>query len=258
MSQMNEIRKIQHIRYLEKHWFPKYISKNKKYWSRKYITSSTIRQYIKNKYLPEPINLTNDELQLIPGLYRKRIMLNNDNLIKRMPNKKANINVNTNTNINIFGSYNFNDITTNSFNNTSLIDSDTSLIEAMNNSIKEQELYFLKELDEAKKLSLKNMGNMDNDNNTLDIDDIELMQAIEQSLMNSDDKVEICVCLDLRIFGPNPEEPIYVNDVPYYLNENQINEIEMLWKKINDHQFKQLLEYHKTMAIDMKKLEKIN
>ena len=28
--------------------------------------------------------------------------------------------------------------------------------------------------------------------------------------------------IDLRVYGPNPKQPIYHNDIPYYFNEEQI------------------------------------
>jgi hypothetical protein len=68
------------------------------------------------------------------------------------------------------------------------------------------------------------------------------------------------VCIDLRVYGPDPYQPIYVNDIAYYLDAEQVKKVKDDWNKINPEtaageQFHQKMEFIKNMAIDMKLLE---
>jgi hypothetical protein len=67
----------------------------------------------------------------------------------------------------------------------------------------------------------------------------EMMQlAISESLgvkkdTSSDDMISFCIMLDLRIYGPDPYQPIFLDEQVYYLNKNQIEIIKRIWLKIN-------------------------
>ena len=66
------------------------------------------------------------------------------------------------------------------------------------------------------------------------------------------------ICLDLRYYGPNPDQPIYYNDIPYYLTLKQIERVEKVWKKIDPStttgtKYHQDLEYYKGLFYDVNK-----
>ena len=88
---------------------------------------------------------------------------------------------------------------------------------------------------------------------TLDQNDIQLNKAIfySLSLNNNEDNAKINILIDLRTYGPNPHLPIYINNIPYYLNDEQIILIKKIWNKVDPNtaqgiRTKQNLEYIKT------------
>lgn len=90
------------------------------------------------------------------------------------------------------------------------------------------------------------------------VEDEIVQQIIEKSM--KEDKPGVHVCIDLRVYGPDPYLPIYVGDTPYYLNPEQIEKVKMKWNQVNPEteageQFHQKMEYVKNMAKDMKQLE---
>lgn len=90
------------------------------------------------------------------------------------------------------------------------------------------------------------------------VEDEIVQQIIEKSM--KEDKPGVYVCIDLRVYGPDPYLPIYVGDTPYYLNPEQIEKVKMKWNQVNPEteageQFHQKMEYVKNMAKDLKQLE---
>ncbi len=66
------------------------------------------------------------------------------------------------------------------------------------------------------------------------------------------------VMIDLRVYGPDPYQPIYVVDTPYYLNQNQIDRVTAVWNKVNPEsengsKYHADLEYYKSLSIDSHK-----
>lgn len=55
------------------------------------------------------------------------------------------------------------------------------------------------------------------------------------------------VCLDLRVYGPDPSLPVYVENKELYLNLEQIENIKKNWRKVesDDTNFMQDLTYYK-------------
>lgn len=70
----------------------------------------------------------------------------------------------------------------------------------------------------------------------------------------------ISVCLDLRTYSKDPMQPIYVNDIIYYLNKKQQLRLKEMWNKVDPEtvkglQFKQDLDYYKTVSYELNKLK---
>lgn len=107
----------------------------------------------------------------------------------------------------------------------------------------------------------------DNDNHlNVDLQDIlkeslkeyedEIQQNIlNQSLIGDIEENGFYICIDLRDYGPNPNQPIYYDDVVYYLSNKQIKRINKLWNKVNPDttcgiKLSQDLAYYKSVSYD--------
>ncbi len=197
-SELAEIRKAKHAAFIKKIHLPTlrdYI-KNKK--NKDNSAETTIYYGIKNMYFPEPINISSDELEFIPGIYRMRLKVGETNLIKPVIESvnKA----------------------------TDYANSDIQNI--INQSRREYEEKYQKELNNALKISINN-----DTNNTFNI------------------------CIDLRIYGPDPQQPVYIADVPYYFSLEQINKIKKAWVFVNPStalgiRTKTKLDFYQSMALD--------
>ena len=67
---------------------------------------------------------------------------------------------------------------------------------------------------------------------------------------------DIHVCIDLRVYGPDPEQPIYINEQPYYFNLLQINKVKKEWEKVKPGSTTvQEIEFLKSMAEDIKHMK---
>jgi len=79
----------------------------------------------------------------------------------------------------------------------------------------------------------------------------------ESKLSNTEQKKNngFYYCLDLRIYGQDPNGPIYHNNVMYYLNHRQIDKIKNIWNQINPNtsngqRYKQNMEFTKCLSND--------
>lgn len=69
-------------------------------------------------------------------------------------------------------------------------------------------------------------------------EDEMLQLAISESLkqhkiISQDDMISFYVVIDLRIYGPDPYQPIFIDNEAYYLNKDQIKIVQNIWNKIN-------------------------
>ena len=70
-------------------------------------------------------------------------------------------------------------------------------------------------------------------NSPFDYEEYILNQAIIKSLYDSSPNNPFYICLDLRLYGNNPKDPIVYNGNTYFLSNDQCNKIKKLWKKVN-------------------------
>jgi hypothetical protein len=87
-----------------------------------------------------------------------------------------------------------------------------------------------------------------------DLNNEYMKYAIQESLESFDDGINVLV--DLRIYGPDPYQPLYFESLPYYFNFNQVNVIKKRWSIINPEsdrglQYTQDLEFMHDVAIDL-------
>ena len=319
MNQVEEIRRLQKINYLKKTWLPNITKKYTKYFSPENIAARRICKFMKKHLLPEVINLSQEQLDYIPGLFKIRFKFNETNL--EMP-----IKVKKSEPVNDFYKYEF---TSYDCKNNSNYESQISnYLNKQNNiyshikheqnndfNIKSQDDYDLaikqslmnyndnyeNEVETVIQLSLDSYDNHFNDNHfndknvnqndniykedildlseesqmdlavmesmktgkfneNLDIDD-ELQKALDFSLGKNIIKLDdqgFYICLDLRIYGPDPYKEIYIGDKIYYLNENQIKKIKNAWARVNPDSsagiiYSQNIEYYKSFPDSFKK-----
>jgi hypothetical protein len=60
------------------------------------------------------------------------------------------------------------------------------------------------------------------------------------------------VLIDMRVYGPKPKQPIYINAVQYFLNIEQIKEIENEWSKWNKETDQSIKYWLSLKSIDFK------
>lgn len=75
-----QVRKQKHIEYKKKIWLPQFIEKYKWLLHPKLIAIRRIQRFLRNRFFIHPINLTKDQLDDIPGIYRLRIKFNKENI----------------------------------------------------------------------------------------------------------------------------------------------------------------------------------
>ena len=98
--------------------------------------------------------------------------------------------------------------------------------------------------------------------------DNEIEEEIEEKVLDDDinntindtinkDDEKFCVCLDLRIYGSNPTQSIYVFGTEYFLDSVQLSKIKIIWGKVNPDtpagvRYKQDRDYDKAVYDHMK------
>jgi hypothetical protein len=75
----------------------------------------------------------------------------------------------------------------------------------------------------------------------------------------ADDENEFYVCFDIRVFGPDPQQPIYFMELPYFFSLSQMDLIRQRWNKVNPdsstgQKLEQEIEYMHNMAVDLENL----
>lgn len=227
MSQLSEIRRNSHINYLKKNVLPSVILNIKKNKNIGLLTN-----FVKKKYIPDVINLSKEELEMIPGLFRFRIKLSDKNL------KQFNCNYGCNDS--------YEDDYDNYDDNYDYIDNgdyEDDYDDNMRNAINES----------------KKMYNLNKKNYNEQIMDKVIEESLKSNGLNeSFNDTSFWVCIDLRVYGPNPNKEIYVFDTPYYFDNEQIKRIKQEWYRVNPNnssgiKLKQDINFFKNMAHDINK-----
>lgn len=86
-------------------------------------------------------------------------------------------------------------------------------------------------------------------------DDIEMQIAMMESMQIDENCESVPVCIDLRIYGNNPDQPVNVNGINYYLDLEQQRIVINEWKKVDPESnaginFVSNLEYHFSKQYD--------
>jgi hypothetical protein len=230
-SMIETIRRQKHLEYLEKTWLQTgFIDKYKNTLDTKEKKlRRDVARLLKQHYFPEVCNLTKEELDYIPGCFRKRVMLNNSNLKKPVVTYKSD----KEPNIDALMAFSI---------NRSGVDDD-----------------YQKAVEESLMMSTLEESYVDFDNVDENID-LELEQALILSMNTVSETSPVAACIDLRVYGPNPQQPIFVGQIEYYLNSEQINEVINSWAKIDESgsqgfRHNQMMEYYKSMAVDLEILK---
>lgn len=224
MDQLAKIRLERHQEYLRQTWLPLFFDKYKCYFDQKYRASSLITKTIKKYMLP---NVINDEMvEHIPGLYRFRVHLSNNNL-----NKPIHIVEDIKPGVPIINEYH------------------DEIVIALKKSLKEHDELCDKEFAQVIDQSMQDMAFEDYDE-----------YVFKQIIIESGKSLEVAFyyCIDLRLFSLNFNQAIYVDNIEYYIDTEQINKIKILWDKINPDtntgiKYHQNLEYQKSLSQDMDK-----
>ena len=107
-------------------------------------------------------------------------------------------------------------------------DIDKVLMESLNTYNSEQDQLYLSAMLESENDYL----NMDTEiNNTANN---EVNNGTNNAANNgANNDIKLWVCLDLRIYGPQPNKEICILDDTYYLSKEQIDKLKKLWYKID-------------------------
>jgi hypothetical protein len=224
MDELEKIRKQKHKEYLKQKQLPQITEKYTKLFNRENRAASVICKFVRMNYLHEVVN--SDDLDYIPGVFRVRIRITNDNLNKP-PIQEQN----------------------NSKNSVKQPQDDLDIV--MQQSLEE----FHKVNDDTlSKIIAESLHGYED----VDVDESYIEENImNQIIMESLNTVSsFYLCIDLRVYGPNPKQPIFYNDVEYYLTNSQIERINKLWKRVDPEtttgiKFMQDLEYYKSLGHDM-------
>jgi hypothetical protein len=241
MDQLEKLRLEKHKEYLRRTKLPQFFEKYKKYFTSEYKAAKIITSFVKKNYLHEVVNP--EALSYIPGIYRMRIKLSDSNLVQPLPPIP----------IKYEGPLPHIPI------NHQEVEVNNDILRALKKSEKEYDEKYNSELTEAMKESIKL-------NDNLDYEDMVLNQALYESLVPSKKlQVEQVIfndtyfyfCVDLREFGPHPNNEIFIENIPYYLHDKQIEKVTKNWRKINPSTttglvFQQNLSYYKSLTHDMK------
>ena len=287
MDELAFVRKRMHERYLQekkkeedakkKAWLEEFRQKHD--FSDQAVASKLIRQYISN-YLPEPVNMTPDELKLIPAIYRKRLVMSDQHKSKPISKPKTPPRSSSSISMGLGKELSHRKLdvpipnipdTNNDPYARSLMEYEQEierqLAEAMSRSMGGTNTSGIvsgltagtgdPDLDRAIMESMQDQY-MDTCSSGFDFDPIvtteddDLKRALELSMADlspSSDPTptptpmsqymdigglgEFDVLIDLRVYGPHPDKPVYVGAQEYYLDIQQRDLVTRLWKKVN-------------------------
>lgn len=251
MDQITQIRQQKHKEYLRQIWLPEFFEKYKSFFDLEVKAQRTLVRAIKKHYLPDVSN--SEFLEYIPGIYRMRIKLTPDNLIK--PQEKYNLDS--------LSAKNNDSDSSEDYATTKVRNDNADIDQIMEESLKDYNDHFENSIHDVLQESIK-------DNFDMDYEEYLLNQAVMESLNNSNinlntdadtntiinnDIPEYYIVIDIREFHENPLQPLIINDVPYYLSNKQITQLKKLWNKVNPDtsagmKFQQDLAYQKGLNYD--------
>lgn len=234
MDQLEQIRIEKHKQYLRQTWLPKFFEKYRPYFDSEERAKRTIYRFFKKYVIPNVVNEEN--LDYIPGLFRVRLQITNENLFKpeiKKEEKKESIT------------------------DDELVHFDESLENADINQVMKESLQTYNDtIDQVINESIK-------DNNDLDYDEYILNQVLMESLQgNNSDVVDIgkdhnnnfsesfYFVIDIRDYINDLGQPLYINNNIFYLSTKQIDEINKLWSRVNSLKYQQDIEYQKGLIND--------
>ena len=215
-TSLKDIRKQQHRMYLKKKWLPTFYKKWKEYIKTSNNDETKFNNYLKDNYFKPVKNLSNGQLNEIPWEYQLRLELTQENLLKT---EKPTISPNC----------------------VDYLPFESDFIPPL-------------EYNEAKQ-SVDVEAQDDWNNVALNIaimnslkqksgDEKNTSVSSEQTSFDSS-PISYLVIIDLRVYGKDSYQPIYIDDIPFYLNKNQINIVNNKWNLVNSSNgmYKQDLEY---------------
>ncbi len=251
-TSLEDIRKKQHCEYLKKKWLPGFYKKWEEYMKTINNKTTKFNNYLKDNYFKPVKNLSNIQLNKIPWEYQLRFKLTHDNLIK--PEKPT-----------LSPSYIDSPIKSNYIPppNVNLVNPQLEYDKAINLSLDE------KTKDDWNNFAL-NIAIMDSlKQKSYNITEEKLLQKVilesmsgntnsEQLKFDDDEKsinvpISYYIIVDLRVYGKDPYQSIYIDNIPFYLNKEQIEIVNSKWKLVNfasSGTYKQDLEYIYTCCLD--------
>lgn len=214
-----------------------------------------IQRFIKKTLLYPICNLDDEQLSTIPGLYLMRLMVNNNNLTKPMTEEELQ-KIKEEERLKILHEQNL---------------TKRKKLTRRRNIVPKQET----DLEKAIRLSIED------NSQKLSSKDIELNNVIIESLQTPGQKLKrrpnirnikptfkvqevldngptLYIGIDLRVYGIDPSQPIYCNDIPYYLDFCQISKINNTWTRINPDKpsglrYAQNIAYQKAVVTELNK-----
>jgi len=214
------------------------------------LVKKSLSHHIKEKILFDVHNMTREELDSIPGIFRMRFHLTSSNLVPpNIPNVEPNIDPIDKPKIHKYNNpYNYHPIQRGHRLGDNLYE-DTDLTNAQNY---EDEL--LKAINESS--SLYDIDDDPELTEALMLSQIEIIESKENEVCDINNDIIFSVCIDLRLYGPNPETPIYMGDMKFYLDKEQIKRVKECWMKVNPEtttgiNTNQNIQYFKSMALDI-------
>lgn len=237
LSQLAIIRKQRQRDFFIRTHLPSIIQRWKFLARPKIRLARAIMQLLHRTYFQPPINITSEQLSLIPPYLRIRFKLNNDNLIPlQLQSSSA-------------PSYIISPSTTHSHIHPNNLD------HALNQSLIDLNKTNDDLLDQAIRASLSLTPNIGLPDSTSDLefaldqsinqqyDDFLLREAIKLSSNPSDNTTDTSdtniispsfwVALDMSIYGHNPNAPIIIDNQSYYLNPTQQQFLLTIWNRVN-------------------------
>lgn len=307
MDQIAEMRRQKMLEYKMNVWLPQITEKYKRFFDPKRLAGIKIAKFCKKYLLVPVVNMTEDEMYYIPGIFRMRLRLTNKNkekpvsplikssspsIVKNMSDEDDSYNQ-MNDYINMHNDIHYG----NNEDNMNVDDMDNSLKlaiqkslstvngvddvdidEIINKSKKEHDIAedetLAKIMEETATDHFQDypmdyipdgafVDFVPNTESKADVDsEDELEAAIQLSMQKHDEKDNISndeesffACIDLRVFGPEPYQPLYVDGIEYHLNNDQINKVKKVWHMINPDtdnglKYSQDLAYQMSLAKD--------
>jgi ribosomal protein S19 len=251
---ITEMRKQKRLQYMEKVWLPTFFEKYKVLMDPKLVAVKGIQKFIRRNFFLPAINITEDQIASIPGIYRLRIIFNTQNLTDKKIQQEIKI-----------PEVKKPDMTIYNIRKQQQEDKKKQQNARANNIHKEQQ-----QLNKAIAESLKSKQDKERKLLTKALNESQHDLAVQKSLFdtttNTNKKyhkvftrdlstIPDCVCLDLRVYGPDPYQPIYIADIVYYLSKPQIRRVQDAWNKVNGKtresmRYMQDFEYYKALAKD--------